>query len=87
MQTQGTIISLLKPTLINEEQNKDKISKNSINLPNKENQVSSTINQIKENEIESSKTQLTVLPPSNNSCKDLLGKKTNVKELKIEMFL
>ena len=87
MQTQGTIISLLKPTLINEEQNKDKISKNSINLPNKENQVSSTINQIKENEIESSKTQLTVLPPSNNSCKDLLGRKTNVKELKIEMFL
>ena len=87
MQTQGTIISLLKPTLINEEQNKDKISKNSINLPNKENQVSSTINQIKENEIESSKTQLTVLPPSDNSCKDLLGKKTNVKELKIEMFL
>jgi tousled-like kinase len=87
MQTQGTIISLLKPTLINEEQNKDKISKNSINLPNKENQVSSTINQIKENEIESSKTQLTVLPPSNNSCKDLLGKKANVKELKIEMFL
>ena len=87
MQTQGTIISLLKPTLINEEQNKDKISKNSINLPNKENQVSSTINQIKENETESSKTQLTVLPPSNNSCKDLLGKKTNVKELKIEMFL
>jgi tousled-like kinase len=87
MQTQGTIISLLKSTLINEEQNKDKISKNSINLPNKENQVSSTINQIKENEIESSKTQLTVLPPSNNSCKDLLGKKTNVKELKIEMFL
>ena len=87
MQTQGTIISLLKPTLINEEQNKDKISKNSINLLNKENQVSSTINQIKENEIESSKTQLTVLPPSNNSCKDLLGKKTNVKELKIEMFL
>ena len=87
MQTQGTIISLSKPTLINEEQNKDKISKNSINLPNKENQVSSTINQIKENEIESSKTQLTVLPPSNNSCKDLLGKKTNVKELKIEMFL
>lgn len=87
MQTQGTIISLLKPTLISEEQNKDKISKNIINLPNKENQVSSTINQIKENEIESSKTQLTVLPPSNNSCKDLLGKKTNVKELKIEMFL
>ena len=87
MQTQGTIISLLKPTLINEEQNKDKISKNSINLPNKENQVSSTINQIKENETESSKTQLTVLPPSNNSCKDLLGKKANVKELKIEMFL
>ena len=87
MQNQAAIISLLNPTNNLEQENKDKTQKNSINNPNGVRQVSSPITQIKENEIENDKTQLTALPPSDNSCKFPTVKKNGIKELKIEMFL
>ena len=87
MQNQATIISLLNPINIIEQENKNKTQKNSINNPNQERQISSPINPIKENEIENDKTQLTALPPSDNSCKFPTVKKNGIKELKIEMFL
>ena len=87
MQNQATIISLLNPINIIEQENKNKTQKNSINNPNQERQISSPINPIKENEMENDKTQLTALPPSDNSCKFPTVKKNGIKELKIEMFL
>ena len=87
MQNQATIISLLNQVNILDQENKNKTLKNTLNNPNKERNMSSPINQIKENEIENYKTQLTDLPPSDNSCKFPTYKKSGFKELKIEMFL
>ena len=87
MQNQSNIISLFNPLNICEQKSKSQKPLNKPNLINKERQISSPINNIKDNEIESDKTEITVLPPSDNSCKVFETKKNRIKELKIEMFL
>ena len=87
MQEKISTMTLLNQQNLYIPNNKDKLPKNDINISNKEKEMSSKINQIKENNMENDKTQLTALPPSDNSCKLPLNKKNNVKELKIEMFL
>ena len=87
MQNQSNIISLFNPLNICEQKSKSQKPLNKPNCINKERQISSPINNIKDNEIESDKTEITVLPPSDNSCKVLEVKKNRIKELKIEMFL
>ena len=89
MQNQETIIPLMNTINLPSQDNKEKLSKNEISIPNKEIQISSPMNQLRENEneLDNIKTQLTPLPPSDNSCKFPSMKKNNIKELKIEMFL
>ena len=87
MQEKTSTVNLLNQQNLYDQNNNNKLQKNDINISNKEKEMSSNINPIKENEIENDKTQLTTLPPSDNSCKLPLNKKNNVKELKIEMFL
>ena len=87
MQNQSNIISLFNPLNTGEQKSKSQKPLNKQNCLNKERQISSPINNIKDNEIESDKTEITVLPPSDNSCKVLEVKKNRIKELKIEMFL
>ena len=87
MQVEASTFTLINQENLYNQNNKDKLKKNDINISDKEKEMSSNMNQIKENEIENDKTQLTALPPSDNSCKLPLNKKNNIKELKIEMFL
>ena len=87
MQNQSNIVSLFNPINLCEQKIKNQNPSNRPNYSNKERSISSPINRLKDNEIESDKTEMTVLPPSDNSCKVSTVKKDKIKELKIEMFL
>ena len=86
MQNQSNIVSLFNPINLCEQKIKNQNPSNRPNYSNKERSISSPINRLKDNEIESDKTEMTVLPPSDNSCKLFENKVEATKEEFIEPF-
>ena len=89
MQHQEATIPVLYPINNKDIQNQNNTSKKNVDIPKKQNQIPLIISQIKEtdNDMDNDRTQISALPPLDNISKCPSNKKSNIKELKIEMFL